>query len=195
MLVLKILESSWISSVQSLSCIQFFVTPWTAARQASLSLTNSRSLLQLMSIKSVMPSNHLTLCHPLLFLPSIFPSIRIFSSESVLPIRWPKDWSFSFSISPSNEYSGLISFRIDWFDLLAVQGTLKSLLHGGLQSMGSQKVRHDWATTTLCSHQRSPIQEEDSGCPQVGTPSAEIVGSKALSSPCGFRNYLLLVTL
>ena len=102
--------------------------PWTVARQASLSITNSQSLLKLMSIQSVMPSNHLILCHPLLLLPSIFPSIRVFSKESVLCIRWPKYWSFSFSMSPSNEYSGLISFRIDWFDLLAVQGTLKSLL-------------------------------------------------------------------
>ena len=104
------------------------VTPRTAARQASLSFTISQSLLRLMSIQSMMPSNHLILCHPLLFLPSIFPSIRVFSNESVLCIRWPKYWSFSFSISPSNEYSGLISYRIDWFDLLAVQGTLKSLL-------------------------------------------------------------------
>ena len=103
-------------------------TPWTAARQASLSTTNSRSLLKLMSIDSVMPSNHLILCHPLLLLPSIFPRIRVFSNESVLPIRWPKYWSFSFNISPSKEYSGLISFRIDWLDLLAVHGTLKSLL-------------------------------------------------------------------
>ena len=103
-------------------------TPWTAAYQASLSITNSWSLLKLMSIESVMPSNHLILCNPLLFLPSIFPSIRIFSNESVLHIGWPKYWSFSCSISPSNEYSGLISFRIDWFDLLAVQRTLKSLL-------------------------------------------------------------------
>ena len=102
--------------------------PWTAARQASLSITNSRSLLKPMSIDSVMPSNHLILCHPLLLLPSIFPSIRVFSNESVLHIRWPKYWSFSFNISPSNEYSGLISFRMDWVDLLAVQGTLKSLL-------------------------------------------------------------------
>ena len=103
-------------------------TLWTAACQASLSITNSRSLLRNISIKSVMPSNHFILCHPLLFPPSIFPSIRVFSNESVLHIRWPKFWSFSFSISPSNEYSGLISFRIDWLDLLAVQGTLKSLL-------------------------------------------------------------------
>ena len=107
--------------------------PWTAACQASLSNTNSRSLLKLISIGSVMPSNHLILCHPLLFPPSIFPSIRAFSNESVLCIRWPKYWSFSFSISPSNEYSGLISFRMDWLDLLAVQGTLKSLLHTTLQ--------------------------------------------------------------
>ena len=104
------------------------VTPWTAACQAFQSLTNSQSLLKLMSIQSVMPSNHLILCHPLLLLPSIFPSIRVFSNESILRIRWPKYWSFSFSISPSNEYSGLISFKIDWFDLLAVQETLKSLL-------------------------------------------------------------------
>ena len=116
-----------ISSVQSLSHVWLFVTPWTTAHQASLSITNSRSLLRLRSIESVMPSNHLVLSHPLLP-PSIFPSIRVFSKESVLHIRWPKYWSFSFSISPSNEYSGLISFRIDWFDLLAVQGTLKSLL-------------------------------------------------------------------
>ena len=112
--------------VQLLSSVRLFEAPWTAARQASLSITFSLSLLKLMSIKSVMPSNHLTLCRPLLLLPSVFPSIRVFSNESALCIRWPKYWSFSFSISPSNEYSGLISFRIDWFDL-AVQGTLKSL--------------------------------------------------------------------
>ena len=115
-------------SVQSLSHVQLFSTQWTAAQQAPLSITNSQSLLKLMSIKSVMPSNHLLLCRPLLLLPSIFPSIRVFSGESVLCIRWPKYWSFSFSISPSNEYSGLISFRMDWFDLLAVEGTLKSFL-------------------------------------------------------------------
>ena len=120
--------SSQFSSVQSFHRVQLFTTPWTAACQASLFITNSRSLLKLMSIESVMPSNHLILCHPLLLLPSIFPSIRVFSNESVLPIRWPKYWSFSFNISPSNEYTGLISFRIDWLDLLAVQGTLKSLL-------------------------------------------------------------------
>ena len=114
--------------VQLLSCVQLFVTPWTAARQAFLSIAISWSLLKLMSIVLVMPSNHLIFCHPLLLLPSIFPSIRIFSNESALRIRWPKCWSFTFSISPSNEYSGLTSFRINWFDLLAVQGTLKSLL-------------------------------------------------------------------
>ena len=112
---------------QSLSHARFFAAPWTAAYQASLSITNSQSLLKLMSIESVMPSNHLILCQPLL-LSSIFPSIRVFSKESVLLIRWPKYWSFSFSISPSSEYSRLISFRINWLDLLAVQGTLKSLL-------------------------------------------------------------------
>ena len=116
------------SSVQSLSHVQVFATPRTAAHQASLSITNSQNLLKLMSIELVMPSSHLILCHPLLLLPSIFPSNRVFSNESALHIRWPKSWSFSFSISPSNEYSGLISFRMDWLDLLAVQGTLKSLL-------------------------------------------------------------------
>ena len=117
-----------ISSIQSLSHVRLFVTPWTVACQASLSITNSRSLFKLMSIESVMPSNHLILCYPLLLLPSIFPSIRVFPKESVLCIRCPKYWRFSFSISPSNEYSGLISFRMDWLDLLAVQETLKSLL-------------------------------------------------------------------
>ena len=116
------------SSVQSLSCVRLFATPWTAAHQASLSITNSWSLLKLMSIESVMLSNHLILCCPLLLLPLIFPSIKVFSNESVLWIRQPKYWSFSFSISPSNEYSELISFRMDWLDLLAVQETLKSLL-------------------------------------------------------------------
>ena len=114
-------------SVQSLSRVRLFATPWTAARQASLSITNSQSLLKLMSIESVMPSNHLIPCRPHLLLPSIFPSIGVFPNESVLRIRWPKYWSFSISISPSNEYSGLISFRIDWLDLLVVQGTLKTL--------------------------------------------------------------------
>ena len=121
-------NTQWLSSVQSLSRVRLFVTPWTAACQASLFITNSWSLLKLMSIDSVMPSNHLILCRPLLFPPSIFTSIRVFSNESALGIRWPKYYSFSFNISPSNECSGLISFRMDWLDLLAVQGTLKSLL-------------------------------------------------------------------
>ena len=116
------------SSVQLLSCVWLFVTPWIAARQASLSIINSWSLPKPMPIKSVMPSSHLILCHPLLLLLPIPPSIRVFSSESTLRMRWPKYWSFSFSISPSNEHPGLIFFRMDWFDLLAVQGTLKSLL-------------------------------------------------------------------
>ena len=116
-----------ISSAQSLSCVQLFAALWTVAHQASLSVTNSWSLLKLMSIESVRPSNHLILCHPLLLLPSILPSIRVFSSESVIHIRWPKYWSFSFNISPSNEHSGLIFFRMDCLDLLAVQETLKSL--------------------------------------------------------------------
>ena len=123
-----LLKNSEFSSVQWLSRVWLFATPWTAASQASLSITNFRSLLKLMSIDSVMPSSHLILCHPLLFLPSIFPSIRVLSSESALCIRWPKYWSFSFSISPSNEHPGLVSFSMDWLDLLVVQGTLKSLL-------------------------------------------------------------------
>ena len=116
------------SSLQWLSRVWLYATPWTEAHQASLSITDSQSLLKFLSIESVMSFNHLILCHPPLLLPSIFPSITVFSNESVLLIRWPKYWSFNFSISPSNEYSGLISFRMDWWDLLAVQGTLKSLL-------------------------------------------------------------------
>ena len=119
---------SHFSSVQSLSHVQLFATSRTEAHQASLSITNSWSLLKLMSIESVRPSSHLILCHPLLLLPSIFPSIRVFSNKSIILIRWPKYWNFSFSVSPSNEYLGLISFRMDWLDLLAVQGTLKSFL-------------------------------------------------------------------
>ena len=127
----------YIISVQSLSHIPLFPTPWTAAHQASLSFTNSQSSPKTMSIESVMPSNHLILCRPLLLLPSIFPSIRVFSNESALHIMWPKYRSFSFNISPSNEHPGLISFRMDWLDLLAVQGTLKSLLqhHSSKASM------------------------------------------------------------
>ena len=149
-----------------LSRVLLFATPWTTACQASLSITKSRSLLKLMSIELVMPSNHLILCRPLLLLPSIFPSIRVFSNESVLHVRWPKYWSFSFSISPSKEYSGLISFRMDWMDLLVVQGTLKNLLqhrsskasilrHSSflysptLTSMESQRVGHNLATNTF----------------------------------------------
>ena len=135
-----------IYSVQfSCSVVSDSVTLWTASCQASLSITNSQSLLKLMSINSRMPSNHLILCHPLLLLPSsIFPSIRVFSNESVLCIKWPKYWSFSFTISPSNEYSGLISFRMDWLDLLAVQGTLKSLLQHH-----SSKASIFWAQLSL----------------------------------------------
>ena len=188
----ELLDSIWrlvigyqFSSVQSLSCIQLFATPWIAARQASLSITNSRSSLKLTSIKSVIPSSHLILCRPLLLLPPIPPSIRVFSNESTLRMRWPKYWSFSFSISPSKEHPRLISFRMGWLDLLAVQGTLKSLLQhhsskasilqclaffplekemathsstlawripwreepGRLQSMGSQRVGHDWVSS------------------------------------------------
>ena len=121
------------SSVQSVSCVRLFATPWTAAHQASQSITNSQSLLKLMSTESVMQSSHLILCHPLCHLPAIFPSIRVFSNESVIHIRWPKYWSFNFSISPSSEYSGLISFRIDCYDPLAVQGTLESLLQTTVQ--------------------------------------------------------------
>ena len=130
-------------ALQSLSHVQLFVTTWIAARQDSRSITNSRSLLKLMSIESVMPSNHLILCHPFLLPPALFPSIRIFLNESVLHIRWPKYWSFSFSISPSNEYSRLISFWIDWFDLLAVQGTLKSLLQ-------HHSSKHQFFSAQLC---------------------------------------------
>ena len=135
-----------ISSVQLLSQVQLLATPWTAARQASLSITNSQSILRFMSIEPVMPSNHFILCHPLLLL-SIIPSIRVFSNESALHIRWPRDWSFSFSISPSNEYSGLIFFRMDWLDLLAAQGTLKSLPNTTVQ-----KHQFFGAQLSLCSN-------------------------------------------
>ena len=138
------------SSVWSLSHVWLFATLWTAACQASLSITNSWSLPRLISIESVMPSNHLILCHPLLLPPSIFASIRVFSSESVLHIRWPKYWSFSFDISPSNEHSGLISFRMDWLDLLAVQGTLKSLSNTTVQ-------KHQFFSTQLSFWSNSHI--------------------------------------
>ena len=142
---------SSVSSVQSLNSVQLFVTPWTAARQSSLSITNSRSLLKLMSIESVMPSSHLILCHPFLP-PSIFPRVRVFSKESVLCMRWLKYWSFSFSISPSNEYSGLISFRMDWLDLLAVQGTLKSLLQHHSQRINSLALSFLYSPTLTSIH-------------------------------------------
>ena len=139
-----------ISSVQLLSHVQPFVTPWTAAHQASLSITNTRSLFKLKPIKLVMPSNRLILCCPLLLLPSVFPSIRVFSSEPVLCIKWPKYWSFSFNISLLNEHPGLISFRMDWLDLLAVQGTLKSLLQH--HSSKASILRHSAFFTVQLSH-------------------------------------------
>ena len=142
------------SSVQSLSCVQLFATPGTKAGQASLSITNSRSPPKPMSIESVMPSNHLILCRPLLLLPSIFSSIRVFSNESALPIRWPKHWSFSFSISPSNDHSGLISFRLDWLDLSAVQGTLKSSPTSQFKSISSSALSflHSPTLTSIHDH-------------------------------------------
>ena len=148
-------NSPYNSSIQSHGHVQLFTTSWTAALQASLSISNSQSLLKLMSIESVMPSNHFILCCPLLLPPSIFPSIWVFSNESVLCIRWPRYWSFSFSISPSNEYSGLISYRMDWLDLLAVQGTLKNLLqhHSSKASILSHsaffivQLSHPYVTT------------------------------------------------
>ena len=146
---------SLFSSVQLLSYVRLFTTPWTAACQASLFFTISRSLLKLMSIESLMPCNHLILCCPLLLLPSIFPSIRVFSDESVLCIRWPKYWNFSFSISPSNEYSGLISFRIDWFDLLAVPGTLGSLLqHRNLKASFFGAQPSLWASSEIIESEK-----------------------------------------
>ena len=148
--VLKFCPSLYLSSsvpVQSLSRVWLFATPWITAHQASLSITNSQSLPKLMSTESVMPSNHLILCHPLLLLPSIPPSIRVFSNESTLCMRWPKYWGCSFSISPSNEYSGPISFRMDWLDLLAVPGTLESHLqhHSSNLSSGKVSVFSHWA--------------------------------------------------
>ena len=140
------------SSVQSLSHVQLFMVPWTTARQASLSITNSQSLLKLVSIESVMPSNHLILCRPLLIPPSVFPSIRLFSNESALRIRWPKYWSFSFNISPSNEPSGLISFRMDWLHLLAVQGTQESSPTPQFKSINSLALSFLYSPTLTSIH-------------------------------------------
>ena len=140
------------SSVLLLSHVQFFASPWTAARQDSLSIANSQSVFRLMSIQSVMTSNHLILCHPLLLPPSIFPSIRVFSKEAVLCIRWPKYQSFSFSISPSNGYSGLISFRMDWLDLFAVQGTLKSSPTPQFKSINSSALSFLYGLTLISIH-------------------------------------------
>ena len=144
------LKTNQFSSVQSLSHVWLFATPWNAACQASLSITNSQSLFKLMLIKLVTPSNNLILCCPILLLPSVFPSISVFSNQSVLHIRWPKYWSFSSSISPSNEYSGLISFRMDWFDLLAVKGTLKSLLQH--HNSKASNLRHSGFLIVQLSH-------------------------------------------
>ena len=149
------LSTWWViqfSSVQSLCRVWLFATQWIVARQASLSITNSQSLLKLMSIESVMPSNHLILCRPLLLPPSIFHSIRVFSNESVLCIRWPKYWSFSFNISPSNEYSGLISFRMDWLDLLAVQGTQESFLTPQFKSINFSVLSFFYSPTLTSIH-------------------------------------------
>ena len=161
-----------ISSIQSLSRV-WLCDPWIAAHQASLSITNSQSLLKLMSIESVMPSKRLILCHPLLLLPSIFPIIRVFSNESALLIRWPKYWSFSFNISPSNEHSGLISFRMDWMDLLSVQGTLKSLLqHHSLKASILQHSaflwRRQWHPTPVLLPGKSHGQRSLVGCSPWG---------------------------
>ena len=145
-------ENIQFSSVQSLSCVRLFETPWTSARQASLSITNSQSPPKPMSIESVMPSNHRILCHPLLLLPSIFPNIRVFFNESTLRIRWPKYSSFSFNISPSNEHSGLISFRMDWLDLLAVQGTLESSPATQLKSIDSFVLSFLYSPTLTFIH-------------------------------------------
>ena len=158
------------SSLQLLSRVRLFVTPWTAAHHASLSITNSRSLPKLMSIESVMPTNHLIPCCPLLLLPSIFPSIRVFSNESALCIRWPKYWSFSFNISPSNEHPGLISFRMNWLDLLAIQGTLKNLLQ-----------HHSSKASTLCN----PLDYTPAGSSVHGIIQARILEWITVSSSRG----------
>ena len=152
--VLSLISYVWrpLSSVQSLSHVQLFATPWTAARQASLPITNSKSPPKPMSIELVMPYNHLILCHPLLLLPSIFPNIRVFSNESALHIRWPKYWSFSFNISPSNEHPGLISFRMDWLDLLVVLGTLKSSPTPQFKSISSSMLSFLYNPTLTSIH-------------------------------------------
>ena len=167
-----------------LNHVQLFATPWIAAQQASLSIAISQSLLKLMSIMSMMPSNHLILCHPLLLPPSIFPSIRVFSNKSVLHIRWPKYWSFSFSIIPSNEYSGLISFRMDWLDLLVVQGTLKSLLQHH-----SSKASICWHLAFFIVQLSHPFPIELSGKPKGDTREAKI-----LSLPLFLSIYLYAYT-
>ena len=181
-----------VAVAQSLSCVQLFATPWTVALQSFLSITNFWSLLKLMSIKSVMASNHLILCRPLL-LPSVFPSIGIFPSKSALPVRWLKYWIFSFSISPSNEHSGFISFRTDWFDLFAVQGTLKSFLqHHSMKFFGCQPSLwynshiHCCCSVTLCDphgqqHARLP-------CPSLSPRVCSLVSIKSVMPP----NYLIL---
>ena len=153
------------SSVQSLSRVWLFATPWTAARQASLSITNSQSLLKLMCIKLVMLSNNLILCHPLLLLPSVFPSIRVFLNESIICIKQPKYWSFSFSIIPSNKYSELISFRMDWLDLLAVQGTLKSSLTRQFKIINSLALSFLYSPTLTSIHYYWKKSEEGNGKP------------------------------
>ena len=154
------------SSVQSLSRVRLFATPWIAAQQASLSITNSRSLLKLMSIESVMPSSHLILCRPLLLLPPVPPSIRVFSSETALHMKWPKYWSFSFSISPSSEHPGLISLRMDWLDLLAVQGTLKSLLqhHSSKASVFWCSAFFSPTLTSIHDHRKNHSLDQTDRC-------------------------------
>ena len=173
------------SSVQLLSRVRLFATPWTAARQASLSITNSWSLLILMSIELVMPSNHLILCHSILLPPSLFPSIRVFCNESVLRIRWPKYWSFSFSISPSSEHPGLISFRMDWLDLLAVQRTLKSLLQHHKKESWALK---NWCLWTVVLEQtlESPIlqMKKLEALASWSEPCGWSVGSRLDAPPC-----------
>ena len=172
--------------VHLLSCVQLFVTPGTAAHQASLSFTISQSFLKLMFIKMVMPSNHLVLCCPLLLLPSIFPSIRVFSNESALRIRWPKYWNFSFNISPSKEYSGLISFRIVWLDLLAVQGTLKSLLK--YHSSNASVLWHSVFFIVQLSH---PYMTTGKTVAFPLTPQLKVTYPSVLFKKCVFNGILI----